>query len=282
MSRHVDLDTVTLAGKRLSADLTAAITGLTVEYGTDAVAQLTLTCTDSGPLASSRLLVPDTTVTWLDDPWEIGGRTTTWGDDNTIVHEIVCRSTLARRLRRTYKASAEQRVSPSQWVTRRVTAAHGRAVCQPSSKRGTIAQTSGDNRQSTLDVIANLASDLGWSWVESGSRLLFGSRYWAWRNAPSGQKTYAITWGRDDRTDALSAELGVDDDDTETAASGTITVPYELGRRLRPWDLLDAAGFGRDSGTWLVEKLTITADGSTPVTVDVSQPLPPAKKAGST
>ncbi|MBI1377255.1 MAG: hypothetical protein GC157_07215 [Frankiales bacterium] len=282
MTRTLDVDTVTLAGKKLSADLTAAITDLTVDYTSQSVAQMTLTCLDSGPLASSALMVNGTTVTWRGDSWDVGGRTTTRGDDNTIVHTFPCRSPLARKLRKTYRASAERKVSPSQWVARRVAAAHGTSVCQASSKRGIIAQTTGRNRQSTLDVIANLASDLGWSWVESGGRLLFGSRHWAWKNTPAGQRTYTVTWGRDARTDALASELTLDDDDAENYGTGTVTVPYPLGRLLRPWDLLHLDdGFGRDRGTWLIDSLTFTADGVTPITVQVAQPRRPAKKAGS-
>ena len=274
-----DLDTVTLAGGRLKADLTDAITEVTIDYSTGSVAQLVIAAADVAAITGSALMRPGTTLTWQDDPWQVGGRTTIRGSDNTVLHRFTARSTLARGLRKTYKASAETKVSPSQWVARRVLQAGGRATCQPSSRQSTIAQTSGRDRQSTLDVIANLASDLEWSWTEWGGRLLFGSRYWAWQTGPTG-RSWAVTWGKDEATDALSSEVTVDDDDTENYVTIALELPYRYGKRIRPWDRIQLNGFGVEA-TVLVEQVSITADGTTPVRVEASQPRPPAKKAGS-
>lgn len=274
-----DLDTVTLAGGRLKADLTDAITEVTVDYSTGSVAQLVIAAADVAAITGSALMRPGTTLTWQDDPWQVGGRTTTRSSDNTVLHRFTARSTLARGLRKTYKASAETKVSPSQWVTRRVLQAGGRATCQPSSRQSTIAQTSGRDRQSTLDVIANLASDLEWSWTEWGGRLLFGSRHWAWQTGPTG-RLWAVTWGKDESTDALSSEVTVDDDDTENYVTIALELPYRYGKRIRPWDRIQLTGFGTEA-TMLVEQVSVTADGTTGVRVQASQPRPPAKKAGS-
>ena len=275
-----DLDSVTLAGGKLTADLADAITTVTVDYGTDAVAQLVIGCSDSASaLTGTPLLIPGRVLTWRGEPWETAGRTTTRGSDNTTVHEFTCRSQLARRLRRRYKASAEKKVSPSQWVTRRVASAGGQVICQPSSKQSTIAQTSGRDRQSELDVIANLAGDLEWSWVEWGNRVIFGSRHWAWQTGPTG-RLWQVTWQSNPSTDALSSEITADDDDTDNYVSGTLDLPYEYGSQLRPWDRIRMTGFGPTSDV-LVDQVQITADGSSPVAVQFSQPRPPAKKSGS-
>lgn len=275
-----DLTTVTLAGSKLTADLSDAITTVTVEYGTGTVAQLVLTVVDSAKaLAGSPLLTPGTAMTWQQDRWQVAGRTSSRGSDDTLLHTFTARSTLARGLRRRYQASAEKKVSPSQWVTRRVAKAGGQAVCQASAKQGTIAQPSGSDRQSDLDVIANLASDLEWTWVEWGGRLFFGHRHWAWQTAPTG-RTWPVTWGVDPSTDALASEFTWDDDDTENAISGSVDLPNGYGTLIRPWDRLLLTGFGAVA-TVLVEQVSITADGTSPVQVQVAQPRPPAKKAGS-
>ncbi len=275
-----DLDTVTLAGTKLKADLTDAITSVGVDYGTGTVAQLNIGVADSAKaLSGSALLRPGTALTWRGDPWEVAGRTTTRGSDDLMTHQFTCRSTLARKLRRRYKASAEKKVSPSEWVTGRVTAVGGRATCQASSKQSTIAQTSGSERQSELDVIANLASDLEWSWVEWGNRILFGSRHWAWQTGPTG-RLWAVTWKSKESTDALSSEVTYDDDDTENYLSGSLEVPYGYGWQMRTWDRIRLVGFGA-TATVLVEQVQITADGTTPVRVQFAQPRPPSKKAGS-
>lgn len=279
---NLDTDSLRLAGAKISADISDVLTGLTLDSGSDSVAQLTITASDDkGVISATPLANPGTAVLWRGDTWQVGARTTARGNDNTILHTFDCRSTLARRLRKTYKASAERKVSPSEWVTRRVATAGGVAVCQPSSKQGTIAQTSGDQRQSELDVISSLASDAGWTWVEWAGRLWFGSRHWAWQGNATGQRLWPVTWGTDPASDALATELTVDDDDTDNAATGTITIPYDFGVTMRPWDRISLTGHGVDNGIWLIEKVAFTADSTTPITVDVSQPHRPAKKSGS-
>ena len=278
----LDSTSLTISGGKVSADLEQVLTGLTLDAGAGSVAQLVVTASDvNGIIAKSGLMSTGTTVTWQGQPWQVGGRATERGSDNSVIHEFTCRSTLARKLRRTYKASAEKKVSPSQWVTRRVAAAGGTAICQPSSKQGTIAQTSGDRRESELDVIANLAGDLDWTWVEWGGRLWFGSRYWAWQGNAAGQRTWPVTWGKDPASDAIASSLAVDDDDIESRVSGSITVPYRLGVKMRPWDRISLAGHGRDNGMYLVEKVTFSADTSTPISIDVAVPNRPSKKSGS-
>ena len=278
----LDTDSLRLAGAKLTVDLTNVLVSLTVDCGTEQVAQLTIQASDDkGVVTRTALATPGTSVLWRGDTWQVGARTTERGSDNTILHTFDCRSTLARRLRKTFKASAEQKVSPSQWVTRRVTAAGGTAVCQPSSKQGTIAQTSGDQRQSELDVIASLASDAGWTWVEWAGRLWFGSRHWAWQGGATGQRLWPVTWATSAASDALDSSITVDDDDTDNFATGSITVPYDYGVKIRPWDRVSLTGHGVDDGIYLVEKVSFTGDQVTPITVEVAQPHRPAKKSGS-
>lgn len=278
----LDTTSLILSGARVSADIEAVMTSLTLDCGTATVAQLVVTAADSqGVIARSALMSKGSVVQWRGDSWQVGARAVSRGTDNRILHTFTCRSQLARGLRRTYKASAEKKVSPSQWVQRRVTAAGGTAICQPSSKQGTIAQTSGDQRQSDLDVISNLASDLGWTWVEWGGRLWFGSRHWAWQGNAAGQRLWPVTWATDPASDAIASDITDDGDDTDNAKTGTITVPYDYGVKMRPWDRITVTGHGIDNGIYLVEKITFTADTSTPITIDVAQPNQPTKKSGS-
>lgn len=281
MTRKPDLSAVTLSGGKLQADLTEAINAITLDYSTGSVAQLVVTAQDASAVLRSALVVPGSSLTWRGEPWQVGGVASAWGTDATIARTVTCRSRIARGLRRTYKVSAERKVSPSEWVRRRVQAAGGTAVCQASSKRATIAQTSGDEPQSELDVVANLAGELDWDWVEWGGRLWFGSRYWAWSGLATGQRTWAATWRKSEGTDALSADLAVDDDDTDNHRSGSITLPYAYGSQIRPWDLIQPTGFG-SMPLLLVEQVSITADGVSPVTVQVAQPVRPRKRKGST
>ena len=278
----LDLSTFRVRGDTLAADLTAAMTTLSFDGGAGAVAQLTANVLDAdGVFLRSALATPGSDVTWRDDAWQVGAVTTEWTDDNRILHQLTCRSALARGLRRKRQASVETRVSPSEWVARRIAQRGGIAICQPSSRQSTIAQASGNERPSDLDMIANLGSDLGWTWVEWGNRFWFGSRHWAWTGGATGQRTWSITRNVSDRSDAVAARLGIDDDDTENTGTGTVTVPYALGVRIRPWDLLNITQRGPRSGTWLVDKISFPADAHTPIQLEVSQPRRPAAKAGS-
>lgn len=279
----LDTSTLTIGNAKASADLSEVLTSLQVDATADSVAQLTIEAADNqGTLSRSALMTPGTTVTWMTDTWQVAAITTTWAEDATVLHSIDCRSRLARALRRTYKASAEKKVSPSEWVTRRVAAAGGTAICQQSSKQGTIAQSSGKDKQSDLDVIANLASDQEWSWCEWGGRLWFGSRYWAWQGKATGQRLWTITRRSDPATDALSVEVTEDSDTTDNILTGTLTMPYDFGRQVRPWDRISLQGHGKRNGIYLIDGVSITADGTTPVSLTIAQPHLPTKKAGST
>lgn len=277
-----DTAALRLSGTKLTADLDAAITGITVQSSEGSVANLSVTSADpAGVLMKSAFAKTGTTVTWYDDTWQVAGLTTRWGSDNTIEHSIDCRSSLARQLRKRYRASVEKKVSPSEWVARRVRSAGGVAVCQPSSRQATIAQTSGAQRQSELDVIADLASQAEWSWVEWGGRLWFGSRHWAWSGNASGQRLWPVTRASNPASDHIEAEISQDDDDTANRASGTVTVPYGYGVRIRPWDRLQLSGYGNRDGIYLVDQVSIEADLVRPIQLGISRPRPPAKKSGS-
>ena len=276
----IDVGTLAIAGRSASARLAEVLVSMTLDASAGSVAQLSITAKDEGSALSS-LATTGTAVTWQGQAWMVGSVTRSRGSDNVVLVTMECRSTLAKRLRQQYRPSAESKVSPSQWVARRVRSAGGVAVCQPSAKQSTIAQMGGNDRQSVLDVIASLAGDLGWEWSETAGRLLFGSRHWAWGGGPAGQRTWPVSWATSPDSDALSIELTSDDDDTDNARSGTIAVPYASGVRMRPWDRISLAGAGIDDGTYLVDSLSITADLVTPVSVQVSRPRRPAKKAGS-
>lgn len=278
----LDTSTLTIATAKISADISDVLTSLQLDATADSVAQLTIEAADNqGTIGRSPLMTTGTTVTWMTETWQVAAITTTWGEDATVAHSFDCRSRLARALRRTYKASAEKKVSPSEWVTRRVTAAGGIAICQPSSKQATIAQSSGKDKQSELDVIANLASDQEWSWCEWGGRLWFGSRYWAWQGHATGQRLWPVTRRVDTASDALSLEVTEDSDTTDNILTGTLTLPYDYARRIRPWDRIELAGHGKRNGTYLVDGVSINADGSTPISLTLSVPHVPTKKAGS-
>lgn len=259
------------------AQLEEIVAEITVEYTTGAVAELAVTLTDTDfAVTKAATELKGSTVVFDGENWQVGSVEAELGEWGAVL-ALRCRDPLAKKLRKTYKTSAEMKVSPGQWVTRRVKTAGGRAIVQPSSKRGTIAQSKND---SVLDIIDALSGDLEWSWTSFNGVLLFGSRYAAWEGRLAGRQTWPVTWEKDPSSDARSASWSDSEDNSENFAEADIELAYESGRKIRPWDRLQSTIPGA-TGVWLVENVTITHDGVTPVAVKATKPRRPSPKAGS-
>jgi cell wall-associated NlpC family hydrolase len=278
-AKKVDLGDLSIAGAGRPAGLDDLVSQAVVSWAVEQVAELTITSLDPGGLlADTKLGVLGSTVTYLDCPWTVSAVDTEFAGGN-LTWTFRCRSRLARNLRRKVKVSAEKKRSPSQWVTARVKAAGGRAIVQKSATAGVIAQ---GVDQSELDIVSDLAKQLGWTWVEHSNVLLFGSRYWAWKTGVPGLPTWAVTWDTDEATDAMTADASITEDDATGFASMDLTLPHDHGMRLRPFHRVRLAGFGRYDGTWLVETVTWTPDGTTPVDVTIMLPRKPVPQPAGT
>lgn len=275
-------DYLRVTSNKIRADIAALITDITLDYAPGQVAELSITATDpTGRLDSTPIANLGTQVTRSDDPsakWEVGSIDAEYGAG--ILWTYRCRSRLAKNLRRRFKVGAEKEVSPTEWVTRRVKEEGGAVVAQKSSKRVAIGQGGKENRQSTLDIIADLAGELEWGWVEYDQVVYFGDPYWALQGGP-GLPTWPVTWKRDPASDALAITVNLSDDDTEIAGAADIALPNRYGRRLRPWHRVTLADVGRYSGTWLVDSVTFRDDDYSPVDVSLTIPRKPSKKGGS-
>lgn len=275
-------DRLLIASAKLQADLTELVTEVAYDFSPGQVAELAITAQDpTGRLDNSPLAELGTTVTATDtrDEWTVGSVEASYGAGITWTYR--CRSSLAKRLRATFKVGAETQVSPTDWVTRRVKDAGGKVVAQKSAKRVAIGQGGNSNRQSSLDIINSLAGELEWAWVEHGSTLYFGDPYWALKGGP-GLPTWPVTWKQDPASDAQLLSVSLSDDDTESRGTLDLTLPHKFGRRLRPWHRLELKNVGRYSGTWLVDTVSWTDDDVSTVDVSCSLPRKPSKKDGST
>lgn len=266
---------LSIPGKSAAA-LEELVTEIRVEYSTDQVSELSIVIVDPKHLiAKSPLANPGSNITFDGETWtvaSIDGQAMEWGSEITMR----ARDPLARSLRKTYKTSAEQKVSPGDWVKNRVKKAGGTATVQPSSKRAVIAQS---KNQSSLDVIGSFAGDLDWSWTSYAGKFIFGSRHYAWQGK-FGLPSWSFTWDGKEATDVLTAEWSDSIDNSENERELTITVPYEAGRKVRPWHRLQTTIPGA-SGVWLVESVSINHDGVTPVQITATKPVKPSPKPGS-
>lgn len=282
-ARKPRIELVRIAGTRVRADLTDVVTDIALDFAVGSVAELGITVADpTGRLDNSALAALGTTITQADDAqasWEVGAIDATYGAGITWTYR--CRSRLAKRLRQTYKANAEVKVSPTEWVTRKVREYGGTAVTQPSQKRVAIGQAGKADRQSTLDVINTLAGELEWQWVEHSNRFFFGDPFWALEGGPA-LPTWPVTWKTDPASDALALQVTLSDDDIESRGTLDITLPNAYGRRVRPWHRIQLKDAGRYSGVWLVQSVSYLDDNFSTVDISCNLPRKPAKKGGST
>lgn len=267
---------LTLRGYK-PTELEELVTKIEVNYSTDTVAELSVSIIDPGQeLTKAATAAIGSTLTFAGKGWQVGSVEARLGVAGTEL-AFRARDPLAKRLRKTYKTSAEKKVSPSSWVSARVKAAGGRATVQPSSKRATIAQS---KNQSVLDVINDLASELEWNWTSYAGTLIFGSRFYAWQGRFNKLSDWAVTWAKGDDTDAISLAWSDSDDNADNRAELDCELAYDYGVQLRPWHRLKVTAPGA-SGFWLVEDVQITHDGVTPVQIRATRPKPPSPKAGS-
>lgn len=279
-SRALRANDLRVNGAKLRAAIGEVVTDISLNYPTDAVAELAVSFVDpSGRFSRADLGDVGTTVTMVgnENRWRVGSVETAYGAADAWT--LRCRSTLAQGLRKTFRTKAEVKVSPTEWVTRQVKAAGGACVAQKSNKRIAIGQAGGDDKQSVLDVIGSLASELEWRWVEVDGTFIFGDDYWAWEGG-AGTPTWRVTWKDDPRTDAMELTASVSDDDLEIGGAIDLSLPNAYGRQIRPWHRIILRGTAYD-GTWLVETVDIVEDQITPVRVTAVLPYKPRKRKGS-
>ena len=276
-------DVVRIAGQKVAAQVADVVTDISLDFQVGTVAELSISVADpTGRLDGSPLAALGTTVTMTDDPagsWEVGSIDAVYSAGITWTYR--CRSKLAKNLRAKFKTGAEIKVSPTDWVSRRVKEAGGKVIAQPSQKRVAIGQGGKQDRQSVLDVIGDLASEMEWGWAEYGGTFYFGDAYWALTGGPR-LPTWPVTWKSNPASDALSISVNLSDDDTESRGSLDLILPHDYGRRLRPWHRVQLQDAGRYSGTWLVNSVSYRDDDVSSVDVSCSLPRKPSKKGGST
>lgn len=241
-------------------------------FGLGSVAEMTIGLTDTGgKMTRSPLANTGANITTEDGRWQVGGLKQANLGADAVDWQIRARSTLARALRKK-QASKVRGIKSTQYVINRAKAAGGRALCQPSERKAKVDPGSDDTVQAVID---SLASDLGWSWAEYDGVLYFMDPHWAWTEQPDYLPMWGITWGDDPRTDALSLDTDLDDDDTATYGTGSLSVPLAYGRAMRPMHTVDLRGSikGKRSGTWLITEVGMTVNRpEVPVTVSIARP----------
>lgn len=273
----LDVTSLRIAGSTNVADVLAVLTAMDLDASAGEVPQLTLTVSDDAGTLLRRpgILSTGAAVQWRGRDWQVASIATRAGDDNTIRHEFAARAPLARALRSKTDPGIRQGISPSAWVAAKVKG----AVTQPSNPRKVIGQRGGKRAQRTLDVIADLASDLDWSWCVRDGLLLFASRKWVLDTGPAPTKFWDL---RFDAEGLLDLDLAIDEDDDVNRASGSVRLAYDAGIDIQPWDRIRLTGAGRYDGPWLVEAVKASGDTTEPVELDLAWPRKPSPQKART
>ena len=257
---------------------------ITYSFGLGQVAELGINLTDTkGVMTRSPLADLGTTIATTTGTWQAAGvRQANLGED-AVDWTIRARSALARELRK-QQSKKIRNIKTVDWVTNSVKAAGGQAFCQPSGRKAKLDPGSDDTVTTVIDA---LASDLGWSWAEYGGKFYFMDPWWAWTQQPRYLPMWGVTWADRAETDLLSIETDIDDDDTATRGTGSLSLPYRYGRRMRPLHTVDLRGKrlgGKRQGEWLVTDVSWTDNRpELGVSVSIARPrkgIPQARTSG--
>ena len=258
--------TVLLADGRRLADVTPAVGQTTLDFSVGSVAELTVNAVDTGRLLPAGLLTTGTVLTYGGNPWQVAAVERDYRGEG-VVCVFTARSRLARRLRNRMGPDTTKGITPAAWIGRHVKAAGGTALVQPGAKRRTIHQK---RSESVLDIINTLSGDMGTEWIEWGNRLIVGTGWWALNGGPN-LPTWEVTVGG---PSCLSFSARTSLDDRDQAATASLTVPHELGVKLRPWHRVVIGGpvDGDDRGVWLVQDVSYGLHASETPTVGLYRP----------
>ena len=266
---------LTIAGKKLSADVSEIVLDVTRTIIAGQVSELTIVLHDpdlavfNGPIGTA-----DAPVVFDGGTYGVAGREVDRAAGAVTVHAS---SVLARALRKKVKVSAEKKVSAVDWTRGRVRAHGGKLVTvSPASKKSVISQGKG---QSELDIIAGFGGDLDWLWAEWDGTVYLGTGMDWYTKGPG--KTWSVTWQTESPTDAFDVKGGMTPDDKDNAGEITVSYPYEGGKKIRPFDRLRLSGHGILDGDWLTTDTTTKFDGSSPVDVKAIIPRKARPKKNS-
>lgn len=277
-ARKPDLSEIRVRSSKLKADLSDAVSSITVSWQVGTVAELAFDVIDTGLVLASRdLLTLGTEVRWGDSKWEVGSvdrNYAGWGASSTAR----CRSSVAKNLRAQKSTGAEKQQTPAGYVKSRVKKAGGTSVVQDAPKWPVIKQ---GKDETSLDSIVSVLAEAQMAWTEFDGTLYAGTPWWAYGGGPE-LPTWPLTWQTKPESDVFSLTVTLSDDDREQSGTASMLVPYAVGKRMRPWHRVRLSGTGTDDdGLWLVRDVSVVLDGVSPVAVEAHRPRKSTPVAGS-
>jgi hypothetical protein len=262
---------VIVRGAKLTEHVASAVTSGNVSLSTSEVSQITLTLEDPGDrLRASGLFDVRGSLDYLDLKFVIAALETV-DVDGVPGLTVTGRSLGAHKLRTARGRHTWRGISYSTLATIEGKRAKLRVVVEPSAKRRTITRGADDAGQSTWDVLADGARQLGYLLFEAAGVLYFGRP--TWLLARQAERTMIYARRSEHLRSRPSCRRTIDD--PARAATVDLELGGELGDYLRPGGrlaLYQEPGF---SGTYIIDSVDIPLDDESSVAVSCSTAINP-------
>lgn len=278
------LKAIKVSGKTLSRQLTDACTSASLSASVSQVTELRLTFQDSNNLTllGGGKLSSGKTISYASWSTRIT-KVTVRGDKGGPVMEVSALSRGVVKLRQATGGKNWGSRDVSSWIKAQAKwAGFKSAIVQPGLGKRTIVREKpdGDRRQSSWDVISDLAKELG-VWVfEYGNTLVFARPTWLAKRP--GQKVITLSWTDwDTYSDAM---VGLpeysQDDDREIEEQLKFQLVSKDADATKPGQVVrfSGSGAGPMRGTWIVISVSYPMTTTAPVTVTCQRPINPEKQ----
>lgn len=279
MSRYTldgRLGKLLVRGAQLGADVAEAVTAASLDLTTSEVSELSLSIADPGlKLLAARLFTAGT-------PTQAGSRIT-YGPLSLEVRSvevnsgpsltILARDAGAYRLKRTRGVLVRRGLSPTQAAQLDARAAGLGFVGEPSPKRPTVART---KDESAYDSAARWAEELGYSFFISAGVVYFARPSFLVRRPAK----LVLRWNADPaKADPLIRDIPAckrsGDDANGKASSFDVDLLGALGDKALPGMAATLSGVPTFDGAYMVDRVGITLDATSPTAVSASTPINP-------
>ena len=260
-----------------------------LDMSTSMVTQLTLTVADADESLFRMVFAPKTT--WVDYygpggtplQFEVSVRSPELVSDIPVL-TLVCRSRMAQRLKRAFGPLARGSLSPTTMMQLECGFWGLKFVGPPSPARPVIARTfDSQTQESSWDMGARLAGELGWVAFEAAGTYYFAPPTWLVANLPRQLRAWQGA-GSDSRILGRPAIREVDDTTVsplarKQAVTGSVQLTAPMADSFYVGTALQLTGMASYDGLYMVDSLSMALDGTSPVSVGFSQPIDPAPSA---
>lgn len=276
------LKQITVSGSGLTAKMESACVGATLSLSNSQITEMGLVFQDSLDLDlfTSKIFHRGASIRYGD--WQLvsNGLKLSSGQAGPLV-SVNAPSRFVTALKKQTGAKSWGSTSVTAWVQSVAASVGMKSLVQPGLGTKTIARkapASGEQPESTWDVLTQQAREVGVWLYEYGTTLVFAKPSYLVK-APWPRKTWALVWN-----DFFSYSAGMtgmpeysDDPDQELAETLTVKLVSADADSARTGDTLTLSGrnVGPMGGTWIVNAVSFPMKAADVVTLTCQRPIDP-------